>query len=171
MTIEEIIAEQSVAMADQMLQIAEYAKSEREVELECFAQIKAFCAKAGVKITGEFDRTIGSGRPDAHYQGLIIEYKNPSNAATRIGPGPNSSGTKAVVKQIKERFPEFERQLHYALKRLIGVGCDGRMLIFVRYRDGRWDIESPQLIAIATNAIFEASTAASADQGDASEGD
>jgi len=144
MAIEDVIAEQSVTIANQMLQIAEYAKSEREVELECFAQIKAFCTKAGVKIAGEFDRTIGSGRPDAHYQGLIIEYKDPSNPATRIGPGSESAGTKAVVKQIKERFPELERELHYPLKRLMGVGCDGRMLVFVRYRDGRWDVENPQ---------------------------
>jgi len=144
MAIEDVIAQQSATIANQMLQIAEYAKSEREVELECFAQIKAFCAKAGVKIAGEFDRTIGSGRPDAHYQGLIIEYKDPSNPATRIGPGSESAGTKAVVKQIKERFPELERELHYPLKRLMGVGCDGRMLVFVRYRDGRWDVENPQ---------------------------
>jgi len=144
MAIEDVIAEQSVTIANQMLQIAEYAKTEREVELHSFTQIKAFCAKAGVKIAGEFDRTIGSGRPDAHYQGLIIEYKDPSNPATRIGPGPESAGTKAVVKQIKERFPELERELHYPLKRLMGVGCDGRMLVFVRYRDGRWDVDPPQ---------------------------
>ena len=49
-------------------------------------------------------------------------------------------------------------------------GISGYQFI-VEGPESEWDAESPGLIAIATGAIFEAATAASAGQDDASEGD
>src|SRR5262249_45628625 len=45
--------------------------------------------------------------------------------------------------QIKERFRGLKDDQNHPLESLFGVGMDGLHFVFVRYRDGKWDVREP----------------------------
>jgi len=143
MAIEDVIAQQSVAMADQMLHIAEWAHSEEEVRYECNKLIDEFLKRAGIKVRGRHEYHIGSGRLDSKYQGVLLEYKHPKGPE-KIVEGRDAPGNRAVVAQLKKRFVDFEKEEHFRPERLFGVGCDADTLLFVRYQGGQWVIDEAQ---------------------------
>jgi len=77
------------------------------------------------------------------YERVIIEYKNPSSSAARIGPRRDSAGTKKVVEQIQTRFHDLNVELGQPLNSLFGAGLDGKFFVFVRFRDGQWQVQDP----------------------------
>ena len=143
MAIEDVIAQHSVTMADQMLHIAEWAHSEEDVRYECNKLIDEFLKKAGIKVKGRHEYHIGSGRLDSKYQGVLLEYKYPKGPQ-RIVEGKDAPGNRAVVKQLKKRFADFEKEERFRPERLFGVGCDADTLLFVRYQGGKWAIDEAQ---------------------------
>jgi hypothetical protein len=80
---------------------------------------------------------------DSVYDRVLIEYKNPSNSGTLIGPKLDSPGTKKVVEQIQSRFEDMRTQYGQPLNSLFGVGLDGKRFVFVRFRENRWQIQEP----------------------------
>ena len=85
----------------------------------------------------------------------MLEYKKPKGQA-RITSDASSSGAKAVVKQIKKRFADFQKQERITPERLLGVGCDSEHFVFVRKRSGRLQAESPVSVSkhsVATDLL------------------
>ena len=89
---------------------------------------------------GKHEFTVASGRVDSVYDRVIIEYKNPSNSASRIGPKADCPGAKEVTAQIIKRFYDLRQEHGQALNSMFGVGLDGNFFIFVRYRDDKWEV-------------------------------
>lgn len=143
MAVEDVIAQQSVTMADQMVRIAQWAHSEEDVRYECNKLIDEFLRKAGIRVRGRHEYHIGSGRLDSKYQGVLLEYKYPKGP-DKIVEGKDAPGNRAVVGQLKKRFADFEREERFRPERLFGVGCDADTLLFVRYQGGKWVIDEPQ---------------------------
>ena len=143
--VELIITEYAPKMAAEMLKTASQAQSEEEVRLGCATQIKAFLTRAGLEITDRHEYALKGGRIDSKYGGVILEYKA-SRGSARITPNLEAPGTKAVVTQIEQRFRDFHSEEGTEKERLFGVGCDGNMLVFVRYRGGKFEVEAPQAV-------------------------
>lgn len=80
------------------------------------------------------------GRIDSVYSRVITEYKNPKRASDRIGPRADSSGSRKVVDQIKQRVYDLQQEHGQPLNSLFGVGLDGRRFIFVRFRENAWHV-------------------------------
>src|SRR5262245_25904906 len=135
-SLDELIARKAAEFADQLRHAANLADKEEEIRIEVERQLAFIEREAGVKLEGRHEFTIAQGRADSVYTRVLIEYKKPSSAASRLGPRGDSPGSKKVVEQIKERFHGLRDEHNQPLNSLFGVGFDGKYFIFVRFRDG-----------------------------------
>ncbi|MCX6380932.1 MAG: N-6 DNA methylase [Armatimonadetes bacterium] len=142
---ESLVKEYALYMASEMLKIANEAGSEEDVRLGCSHLISNFLKKADIEVKGQHEYGLAGGRIDSLYGGVIIEYKDP-NGAGKISLDSSASGTKAVIKQIQSRFVDFQKDFPGIpiANRLFAVGCDGKNIVIVRHRGGKFDIEKPQ---------------------------
>jgi hypothetical protein len=143
LSLDELIGRKAAEFADQLRQTASLADKEEEIRIEAERQLAFIEREAGVKLEGRHEYTVAKGRVDSVYTRVLIEYKNPSSAADRIGPGKESPGAKKVIKQIQDRFRGIKDDHGHPLESLFGVGLDGKHFVFVRFRDKKWDIQDP----------------------------
>ena len=122
---------------------AERARKEEAIRIAAEKSLARITASLEVSLEGEHEYTLLKGRLDSVYGAVFIEYKNPSNPGTRLGPTQTSPGTKAVIEQIRGRFSDVVRQTGAAGKWLLGIGCDGRYFVFCRFVEGRVVVEEP----------------------------
>ena len=97
-----------------------------------------FCAKMGLGPLVHAEYTLATGRADAVFNRLVIEYERPG--ALKKTP---DAATRHAVQQVKDYITGLAKKERHALDRLAGVAFDGHFLIFVRYINGRWTEEPP----------------------------
>ena len=142
-SLDEMIGKKAGEFADQVRRTAAIAVKEEEIRIEVERQLAFLEQATGVRLEGKQEFTVAKGRIDSFYTRVLIEYKNPSSPADRLGPRLDSPGSKKVVEQIKSRFRGLKDELGQPLGSLFGVGCDGKHFIFVRFRDQKWQVEEP----------------------------
>ncbi len=140
-SLDELIARKAVEFADQVKKAAALADKEEEIRIEVEKQLAFIQKEAGIELHGKHEFTVARGRIDSVYSRVLIEYKNPSDSGARIGPRADSPGCKKVVEQIKSRFRGLKDEQGHPLTSLFGVGLDGKHFIFVRFRDGAWQVQ------------------------------
>ena len=141
--LEALIESHAKTMADQMVKAVEWAGSEEDIRHECNKLIDEFIEKAELKVKGRHEYGLAGGRIDSKYGGVVVEYKNPKGT-DKITENRNARGFKAVVTQIKKRFRDLQAEEHVGLERILGIGCDGDTIVFVRMRGTKLDAEDPQ---------------------------
>ena len=141
--LEALIEDYSKIMADQMVKAAAWAESEEDIRHECNKLIDEFIKKAGLTVKGQHEYGLAGGRIDSKYGGVVIEYKDPKGTG-KITENKNAPGVKAVVEQLNRRFRDFQAKEHVGMERILGVGCDGNTIVFVRKRGAKLDTEDPQ---------------------------
>ena len=141
--LEALIEAHSALMAEQMVAAAKLAGSEEDVRHACNRLIDEFIKKAGLTVQGRHEYGLAGGRIDSKYGGVVIEYKDPKGAG-KITENKNAPGVKAVVKQLTKRFRAFQTEENVGMERILGVGCDGDTIVFVRKRGAKLDAEDPQ---------------------------
>jgi len=142
-SLDELVAHSAIEFADQIKAAAAMASNEEEIRIEAEKQLAFIQKETGIKLEGHHEFTVASGRIDSVYDRVIIEYKKPRDAATRIGPTVDSPGSKKVIEQIKKRFFDLRSQYKQPMNSLFGVGLDGNHFIFIRYRDDKWQVQQP----------------------------
>jgi len=142
-SLDELIARKAAEFADEMEPLAAIAANEEEIRIEVEKRLAFIQQAVGIKLTGQHEFTVASGRIDSVYSRVIIEYKNPCSPGDRIGPKADSPGSKKFVEQIKKRFYEMRAGHGHELNTLFGVGFDGKHFIFVRFRDDKWQPQEP----------------------------
>jgi len=145
-SLDELIGKKAAEFADQVRHTAAMADKEEEIRIEVETQLAFIKKEAGVEFEsfkGKHEFTVAKGRIDSLYSRVLIEYKNPSDPASRIGPRLDSPGSKKLVEQIKSRFRGLKDEQGHPPNTLFGVGCDGKHFIFVRFRDNKWDVQEP----------------------------
>src|SRR5712672_3603671 len=100
-SLDELIARNAIEFADQVKKAAAIADKEEEIRIEVEKQLAFIQKEAGIELHGKHEFTVAKGRVDSVYERVVIEYKNPANPASRIGPKADSPGSKKVVEQIK----------------------------------------------------------------------
>jgi hypothetical protein len=138
-----LISQKASEFAEHLRNTASIADKEEEIRIAAERQLGFLEKEAGIKLEGRHEFTVASGRVDSVYDRVIIEYKNPSSPADRIGSSAGSPGCKKVIDQIKKRFYDLRAELGHGLNTLFGVGLDGNSFVFVRYRDDRWQVQDP----------------------------
>ena len=138
-----LVREAAEKFAAQLAQVAATADKEEAIRIACERELGRLEDAAGIRLRGEPEFTVASGFVDSVYDRVIIEYKNPSSPADRIGPSAQSPGTLAVVGQIKSRFTDLQQEQGQPLNTLFGVGLDGKYFVFVRYLEDSWRVQPP----------------------------
>ena len=143
MAFDDQIRERAKLYSERLNAVADHASKEEEIRIASEREIAFIQEATGITLEGKHEFTVASGRIDSVYDRVIIEYKNPSSPASRIGPGPESPGTKKVVAQIKRRFQDLLTEHGHAFNSLFGVGLDGKYFVFVRFRENKWSVLDP----------------------------
>ncbi|MCL6613571.1 MAG: N-6 DNA methylase [Firmicutes bacterium] len=98
-----------------------------------------FCAETGSHPLVLAEYTLGSGRADAVFNRLVIEYERPGVLGGLLTHG----GTSHAVGQVQAYIEELARRHRHEITRVAGVVFDGYYLVFARYREGRFEVEPP----------------------------
>ena len=106
-----------------------------------------FCSKANLKVQWRADYTLSTGEADAVFNRLVIEYKQP-------GTLPSSRKVTEAVNQVKRYILGIAQEQRHKLTRMAGVVFDGRYIIFVRYRMGDFQVETPVPVTSASLERF-----------------
>ena len=137
--LETLIEGHAKMMAEQIATAVEWAGSEEDIRHECNKLLDEFISKAGLSVRGRHEYGLAGGRIDSKYGGVVIEYKDPKGTG-RITTDNNTP----VITQLKRRFRDLQAEEHVGLERILGVGCDGETIVFVRMRGTKIDTETPQ---------------------------
>lgn len=76
-SLDEIVSQRAVAVAEQIQKAAAWAKSEMDLQIEVAAALNAFARDAKITLEGHHNVTVATGRPDSVYGSAIVEYKEP----------------------------------------------------------------------------------------------
>ena len=128
-------------MSEKIARVVEWSRSEEDIRHECNKLIDEFICRAELDIRGRHEYGLAGGRIDSKYGGVVIEYKNPKGVG-KITADKNSP----VIKQLKRRFRDFQSEERIGMERILGVGCDGQTIVFVRMRGTRIDPDEPKPI-------------------------
>src|SRR5437667_153998 len=139
-SLDEIVSQRAVIIADQIQKAAAWAKSEMDLQIEVAGALKDFAREAKINpLEGHHNITIATGRPDSVYGSVIVEYKDPGT----LSPNNDSASNKAVIEQLKRRFYDMNREERRNWNSMFGVGTDGNYFIFLRFRDDKWTDQEP----------------------------
>jgi methylase of polypeptide subunit release factors len=142
-SLDEIVSQSAVVIAEQIQNAAAWAKSEMDLQVEVAGALKEFARQAKINpLEGHHNVTIATGRPDSVYGSVIVEYKEPGT----LSPNKDAATNKAVIKQLKKRFYDMNREEHRNWPSMFGVGTDGKYFIFLRFRREKWTDEEPLLV-------------------------
>ncbi|MCS6906917.1 MAG: hypothetical protein RML93_03425, partial [Anaerolineales bacterium] len=97
-----------------------------------------FCAEVGLAPLAHAEYTLATGRADAVFNRLVIEYERPG-----VLKKTPDAATRHAVQQVKDYITGLAKKERHAIERLAGVAFDGYFLIFIRYINGRWTEEAP----------------------------
>ena len=139
-SLDEIVSQSAVVIAEQIRNAASWAKSEMDLQVEVAGILKDFARQARIDLSqGHHNVTIATGRPDSVYGSVIVEYKEPGT----LSPNKEAAPNKAVIEQLKRRFYDMNREEHRNWPSMFGVGTDGKRFIFLRFRDDKWTDQEP----------------------------
>ncbi|MBX3364037.1 MAG: N-6 DNA methylase [Phycisphaeraceae bacterium] len=100
-----------------------------------FAQVIEPWANAlDIPLLAREERTLATGRADATYNRLVIEYEAPG----RLRDNCDHGATAHAIQQAKDYVEGVARAERQQIHRLIGVVIDGCYFIYVRKVDGHW---------------------------------
>lgn len=97
-----------------------------------------FCREVGVSPVSHIEYTLATGRADAVFNRLIMEYEHPG-VLKQIPDGE----TQKSIQQVKDYMQGIAEKERHKLARLAGIVFDGVYVIFVRYISDEWVIEKP----------------------------
>jgi len=137
--LEAYVRESAREVSPGILGVAERARNEADLVAEVEKLLDRFAKPFGVTLRPERERTLISGRADAVYNRLVIEYEPPHS----LKPVNTAASNKHALSQLRgyvEGLAEADKQHR---ERLAGVVLDGSFIIFARYRDGHWHEDEP----------------------------
>lgn len=141
--IEALIVSYSKTISEHVAQNTRNYVSESDVVQDFNNQLSKFFDAAHLNIQSQHEHSVTnnnfkSGRIDSKYGHVIIEYKK---------PGRVEKETDSLTSQIVGYFKSLQSSENVSPERMFGVGFDGLNVLFVRYRDGKFDHEKPQPVS------------------------
>lgn len=133
------IHQEAAPFAERIKNAAAASHNEAEFQSKLTRAIEDIAGQLDVALLMREQYTLATGRADAVYNRFIIEYENPGRLRNTLEHGP----TAHAVQQAKDYIEGVAEQEKHDVTRLLGVAFDGYYYIFVRYRDGHWDVEQP----------------------------
>jgi hypothetical protein len=120
---------------------ARESHNEREFQTRADRLLQGFAERVEVNLLFREEYTLATGRADAVYNRLVIEYENPRAGVGTLRPDIRHRPTAHAVQQAKDYIEGVAKRERHDKERLLGVAFDGHYLIFVRFREGAWHVE------------------------------
>jgi len=150
LNVEARIAELAPKWSERIKEAAAAARNEAEFRPKVAALIEEFARTLRLMIHGWEERTLISGRADAVYNRLVVEYEPPRS----LRPKNSYRANQHAMGQVKTYISELSRRERHKPDRLAGVVLDGSWFIFVRHKDGKWLEEEPIPVSPSSTARF-----------------
>jgi len=133
------IAEWSQKIYSELQRVLPNSPNEADFRQPIDRLLKEFCDEAGLNPEAHAEYTLATGRADAVFNRLVIEYKQPGTLSENL----SHRTTANAVDQVKRYISGLAQQEGHKLTRIAGVVLDGRYIIFIRYRMGDFQVEPP----------------------------
>jgi hypothetical protein len=137
-------------IAKEIRQAARDSTNEEELRIKVEGILGELLSRLGIKTYRAQERTVISGRVDALYGDIVVEYKSPGKFRTMEGVREALYGREAGKGGLHNYLLELATQetfrgvgLEEALSRKLGVGLDGERIFFYRYRSGAKAVPLP----------------------------
>ena len=134
-----LIDQEAPCFFHSIVKARESSRNEREFQTRVTFHIDRFADRVGVNLLFREEYTLATGRADAVYNRLIIEYERPGSMRLDL----NHRHTRHAINQLKQYIGDVATKDKHALDRLLGVAFDGSVMVFARYRNGHWYEEPP----------------------------
>jgi methylase of polypeptide subunit release factors len=143
-------------LAAEILAIGREAHTEEDVRLNVEHALKPVLSQLGISTVARYEQRVtllqGSRRADAVYGFGVIEYERPGKIAT-------PAGRKEVVKQLAEHLTGKAREIAptkpiETVKKMIGIGIDGREVMYLRYASSENRARFFQPVSLETQLEF-----------------
>ncbi len=134
-----LITEYARRLEHQLQELLPRKPVEKELQESLDHLLNEFCGEAGLNPLARQEYSLATGRADAIFNRMVIEYKQPGRLSERLSHEP----TRQAVEQAKRYIKELARQQRLESGRLAGIVLDGRYIIFIRYTAGRFAEEPP----------------------------
>ncbi len=109
--------------------------------------LSEFCERACLNPLAHAEYTLATGRADAVFNRLVIEYERPGTLSDCL----HHRATQHAVEQVKNYILGLTKRQRHEITRVAGVALDGRYIIFVRYHNGDFAVEHP--VPVTENAL------------------
>lgn len=100
--------------------------------------LQEFCKEVDLHPITHAEFVLATGRADAVFNRLVIEYKAPG----KLKKTPDAV-TLSAIQQVKDYIEDLAKEEHREIERMAGVVFDGNFLIFVRSVGGKLENELP----------------------------
>ncbi len=135
---EKIISKTAEGILHELKRILPSAPTEADFRRVIDPLLDKFCGEISLNPLAHAEYTLATGRADAVFNRLIIEYERPGVLKKASG-----KATKRAVQQVKNYMSGLAKKERRQMDRLAGVVFDGHFFIFVRYINGQWREEAP----------------------------
>ena len=135
---EQVIARWSKKILARLGEVLPAAPVEADFRRVLDPLLDEFCAEVGVNPLAHAEYTLATGRADAVFNRLVIEYERPG--VLKRSP---DAATRHAIQQVKDYLEGLAKKERHQMERLAGVVFDGHYLIFVRSINERWTEEPP----------------------------
>jgi Eco57I restriction-modification methylase len=141
LTRERKFAEQGQRLAAVLAEAAaRFPGDEANFRREAEASLEDLVSEHGITLDKRFERVLETrGRADAVFNRLIVEWEPPGALAAHV----THRGNRHAVEQLRGYIAGIAVEERQALDRLAGIACDGRFMIFARYRAEQWIVDEP----------------------------
>ncbi|PIU52792.1 MAG: hypothetical protein COS90_09585, partial [Deltaproteobacteria bacterium CG07_land_8_20_14_0_80_60_11] len=146
----EKIQSRAATLAKKIHEAAAAATNEWEFRRKFANLIEELAKELEIQLQVKEEHILATGRVDAAYNRILIEYKNPGTLSSFGGNRKNQE----AMQQLKAYITALAEAEHLQLPRLFGVVVDGRFYIFLRYANQRWQTEDPVPVNQHTTARF-----------------
>jgi len=146
-------SDQAAALAAALQAAAvEHRGSEAKFRRSAERALEESAAALGIEVESIVERSLASGRADAVFNRLVVEWEPPGKLASHIA----HPGNKEAVQQLQRYLRDLAEEERREVDRLVGVACDGLFMIFARYRVGRWIVDEPVPVdALSSDKLLE----------------
>ncbi|MDP2855507.1 MAG: N-6 DNA methylase [bacterium] len=133
----------AATLAENIRSVADKAQNEEELRIGVEKLLEPALQQLGIEAHPRYERRIlrtvltAPGRADALYGQAIIEYEPPGKLST----GPGLASTVRQLEGYLRGLAGSGSQREAALRRMAGIGLDGRSIFFLRYRGDRPPVE------------------------------
>lgn len=139
---------------------AEFPGDEANFRRAAERALEDIASEHGVELQKRYELILETGgRADAVFNRLIVEWEPPGSMTAHS----TSRANKHAVGQLQGYVDGLAARERRELDRLLGVACDGRFMIFARYRAGHWIVDEPVPVdGLSAEQLLESLVAAQA---------